>query len=77
MEVVEIGDKLLVLEKEKSESREQFYERVWLIVNNFEKYSDNIDKLICLSKIWSNVKYLNCRYDVKLMDEINSLKLTN
>ena len=74
-EIVEHGGNIFCLAKTKSESSEQFYERMWLFINNVDKYTTKHEKLIVLTKIWSNVKYLNCKYDLNIMAEVKQLKL--
>ena len=72
MEVIIANNRLFCFEQEQ-EIREHFYERIWIIINNYNKYKDDLDKLVCLSKIWINVKYLKCTYNKNIMEEIKVL----
>lgn len=74
MEVIHINNKIICIKQDNYETREMFYDRVWIIINNINKYDNNIDKLICLSKMWKNIKYLNCKYNIDNMQEIALLK---
>ena len=63
-----INNKLFFIDADLSESDEMFYDRVNFILQNKEKY--NIDYLINLSKIYSNVKYKKCIYDDEMMKQV-------
>lgn len=76
-EVIVHKNIIYCIRKNNFESKEQFYERMWLFINNLSKYKNNLDRLEMLTKIWSNVKYLNCKYDKLIMNEIIKLKLLN
>lgn len=75
MNIVTTEDKIICLKREECETKEQFSERHWLVINNLDNYKTNIEKLICLTKIWRNVKYLKCIYDENIMREVESLML--
>lgn len=47
------------------EKRLEFIEKINLKI-------DNLDEAIKLSKIWFNVKYNNCYYDVSLFNKIKN-----
>lgn len=70
-----VEDMLVIVEKSEEESYEVFTERCWIIINNYSNYIDNIDKLIALSKVWANMRYLNATYKTEIMDEVKKLKL--
>jgi hypothetical protein len=77
MDIIAIEDKIVCLKRDDAETKEQFSERHWLVINNFDRYKSNIDKLICLTKIWRNIKYLKCVYSDDIMREAESLILFN
>ncbi len=63
-----INNKLFFIEADLSESDEMFYDRVNFILKNKDKY--NIDYLVNLSKIYSNVKYKKCIYNEEMMKQV-------
>jgi hypothetical protein len=63
-----INNKLFFIDADLSESDEMFYDRINFIVQNKDKY--NIDYLVNLSKIYSNVKYKKCIYDDEIMKQV-------
>uniref|UniRef100_A0A6C0EAS7 XRN2-binding (XTBD) domain-containing protein n=1 Tax=viral metagenome TaxID=1070528 RepID=A0A6C0EAS7_9ZZZZ len=75
MEIIETGESILFIERTDNETREQYMERLYIIKNNYDKYKNRLDWLICLSKIHQNIVFLKCKYDQKIMDEIKELKL--
>lgn len=75
IELLNIKGQIFCIKQTKNESREQFFERIWIIINNYNKYINNINKLICLSKMSLNIKYYKCIYKTEIMDEIKTLKL--
>jgi hypothetical protein len=60
-----------MIEQGSNETNESYIERCWFITKNIDKH--NIDKLIILSKIWANIRNLDCTYDEKIMKQINEL----
>ena len=63
-----INNKLFFIDADLSESDEMFYDRINFIMQNKDKY--NIDYLVNLSKIYSNVKYKKCIYDDEFMKQV-------
>ena len=63
-----INNKLFFIDADLSESDEMFYDRINFIMENKDKY--NIDYLVNLSKIYSNVKYKKCVYDEEIMKQV-------
>ena len=54
-----------------------FKERCWFIVHFFKTWLEDeledYNKLIQLSKLWSNIKYNNCKYSSTIMKTIQNL----
>lgn len=53
-----------------------FKERCWFIVTLYpklEKEFNDYNDLIKISKIWSNIKYHNCKYSSNIMNRIRKL----
>jgi hypothetical protein len=75
MDIIAIEDKIVCLKRDDAETKEQFSERHWLVINNLDRYKSKIDELICLTKIWRNIKYLKCVYSDDIMREVESLIL--
>ncbi len=63
-----INNKLFFIDADLSESDEMFYDRINFIMQNKDKY--NIDYLVNLSKIYSNVKYKKCIYNEEMMKQV-------
>ncbi len=63
-----INNKLFFIDADLSESDEMFYDRINFIIENKDKY--NIDYLVNLSKIYSNVKYKKCIYNEEMMKQV-------
>ena len=60
-----INNKLFFIDIDLSESDEMFYDRIHFISKNIQKF--DLDYLVNLSKIYSNVKYKKCVYDEEIM----------
>ena len=67
-----INNKLFFIHTDLSESDEMFYDRINFITENIKKY--DLDYLVNLSKIYSNVKYKKCIYDELMMKQVMLLK---
>jgi hypothetical protein len=73
-----INNKLIFIDADLSESDEMFYDRINFIIKNNQIKNNQIknnqkydlDYLVNLSKIYSNVKYKKCIYDDKIMSLI-------
>ena len=70
---------IYIIEKDFDESYEIYIERAWLIINTFNDINNNenkkkytLDELITLSRIWRNIKYLNCSYSDLINDKITN-----
>ena len=71
-EVFELNGMFYEIPQDKYETREVFLERVWYILKILKAKPDKkIEKLIRLSRLYSNVKRLGCKYNQNLMDESN------
>lgn len=63
-EIFEINGVFYELSQDKYEPRELYLERVWFILNELKGGSNmSLEKLIIKSRIESNKKYLQCRYN--------------
>ncbi len=68
-----INNLFLLIDFLPNESEEMFYDRVNFIIKKYESKKDNsLDNIVSLSKIYSNIKYKNCKYDYEIMEEILS-----
>jgi len=56
------------------ESATHWHARKMFITENWSKYSDNVDRLTCLSTAWANVHFMGNRYPVKTMKEIRLME---
>lgn len=61
---------LIILDIDPSESDEIIYDRVEFIIKNKDKFAD-YNKLIFLSKLYSNKKYKHLEYPEEYPEEIN------
>ena len=66
--VVIINNLFVLIDFLPNESDEMFYDRVNFIINKFKKNNDDLDMIISLSKIYSNIKYKKCNYDYEIME---------
>jgi hypothetical protein len=64
-----LNSRLIFIDVSPSESDEMFYDRVNFILKNYEKNKD-LDLIINMSKIYSNIKYKHCNYDEKTSNEL-------
>lgn len=64
-----LNSRLIFIDSSPSESDEMFYDRVNFILKNYEK-NNNLDMIINMSKIYSNIKYKYCNYDEKTCNEL-------
>jgi len=62
----------LFLYKKNLESDEIFIKKGWFIVSQPDILT-NYDEIIRLSKIWTNVKFKNCKYHRSLMNKLNEM----
>lgn len=68
--IFEFDGGFYVIEQMKFEAREKFMERVWYILNRFSNLDESFDESVKLSIFWSNVRYLNCKYNDDIMEKI-------
>jgi hypothetical protein len=71
-----VNSTLLFIDYLPSESDEMFYDRINFIINvtnNKLKKNKDINYIINLSKIYSNVKYKKVSYDNSIMQELSEL----
>lgn len=73
MSLIECVDRYLMIEIEKDESKEKYYERCNFIRKNLLKNKYSIDELITLSKIYVNMKYLKSIYSDEIMSIVKEL----
>lgn len=67
------------IDKLETETDKQLIQRSWFIVNQLneidENLEENFNKAVRLSRIWHNIKNLNCKYNDKIMDIISNKQL--
>ncbi len=63
----------VVVQKYQYESDEMFFDRGWFIVSQIDDKTDNLDEIVKLSKVWSNMKYMNCRYSHRLFKKVEEM----
>ena len=71
---VEINGMSYNLEKNRYESDDIFYNRIWFIVSQKPQNSSELKKAIHNSILWSNIKYLNCFYSKDINNYIKNLE---
>jgi len=71
--VIIIENKLYIIERNKNESIEIFYQRSIFIIKNIDSKNELKNDIILLSKIWINLKILNCKYNQKIIDRLSKL----
>jgi hypothetical protein len=59
----------LIINKDKNEPDNIFYDRYWFIISQDIQKLDKLDELVKLSKIWVNMKYNRCKYSSYLADK--------
>lgn len=67
--VVTLNNKLFKIDKEDTESNDEFFHRCWFIAKkqpNASKYEETVS----LSKISRNVKFLDVEYSQEIMKKI-------
>jgi len=65
--------KSIIITKDEGESDDLFFLRGWFIVSQ-DLFKFTIDELIKLSKIYTNINYLNCVYNSEMMEKIKNLE---
>jgi hypothetical protein len=64
-----LNSQLIFIDQSPSESDEMFYDRVNFITKNYQKNKD-LNMIINMSKIYSNIKYKHCTYDDDIHNEL-------
>lgn len=70
---MEINGYYINVNKENGESNKSYFDRLYFIGYNIEKFIDNKEELINKSLIYRSIKYLKCKYEQNIHDEINIL----
>lgn len=73
MEFIRKGNMILFLKKDKYENYDIFYDRSNFISSTTIKDGYQLDKVILLSNIYINNKYMGCEYDQKLMQKVKEI----
>ena len=60
----------IILNKNKHEADDIFFERGWFIVSQPKDQLNNFSELIKYSDIWINYKFLNCKYSKELTNNV-------
>ncbi len=68
------------IDRLETETDKQLIQRSWFIVNQLNEIDDenleeNFNKAVRLSRIWHNIKNLNCKYNDNIMDIISNKQL--
>jgi hypothetical protein len=64
MEVFEYNENFYHIPKEKYELRENYLDRIWYVINRIKQNeSEDLNKIIRESKIYSCKKIYGCNYD--------------
>lgn len=66
-ELIEFENNFYNFKKRKFETHEIFMKRVWFVLKRL--HTSDFDELINQSYIWANIKFLNCKYDSKIMNK--------
>lgn len=61
--------------KENGESYKSYLDRLYFIGLNIKDFKNNHEKLINKSILYRSIKYLNCKYDQDIHDEIKLLSI--
>jgi hypothetical protein len=64
-----LKSQLIFIDQSPSESDEMFYDRINFISKNYEKNVD-LNMIINMSKIYSNIKYKHSKYDEYIHNEL-------
>lgn len=59
------------LEKLQDETDNVFYERCWFIIKQQPNSIEEFNNLIIKSEVWSNHKFLNCKYHENIQKELD------
>ncbi len=51
-----------------------YYQRAWFVVKQQPNNEKEFNEAIYLSKLWCNIKYLDCTYDDDIMNKIKKLE---
>lgn len=67
------NDVIYLIEKNEDESNDVFIDRCNFIVSQNPKNDKEYDKIILYSLLYTNVKYLGCKYENVIMEELNKM----
>jgi|LakMenEpi03Aug12_release.lakeMendotaPanAssembly.Ray.scaffolds.fasta_scaffold402785_2 hypothetical protein len=67
------GSTICLIEKKYGENKDQFIDRCNFTISQKPNNNNELNKIILLSNIYSNIKYLGCSYDNIIMNQINNL----
>lgn len=62
------------INKQQFEPDDIFYERMWFVAKQQPKSDKEMKEAIYYSKIWSNIKFLNCEYNSDILHKINKIQ---
>jgi hypothetical protein len=69
-DMFEFKGKFYTIKQQKFETRENFMERVWYILNRVDLNVKSFEELTKCSILWSNIKHLKCGYRKDVMEKI-------
>lgn len=58
-------------EKNKGENKETFINRAWFLAN-LKPSPENFNSCLQKAELWSNIKFLNCKYDSNIHTSLNN-----
>ena len=70
--IIKIQNKIYTFEKNKYESDDIFYNRIWFIASQEPSSKVELKKYIDYSHIWVNITYNHLYYDKIIMDNIKT-----
>lgn len=71
--MIQSGFKFIEVKRIECESFQNYLERCNFISNNFKTGKYDLDKLIEKSKLYYSIKILKCKYNEKILSEIENM----
>tara|TARA_Y100000590_G_C15356262_1_gene877121 strand:+ start:498 stop:734 length:237 start_codon:yes stop_codon:yes gene_type:complete len=73
---IEFNGKSYYITRNSFEPINQFEKRAWFIAkcHSNKQNKDSLDKIIQLSKIYTNIEFNKCKYNEDITSKINKLK---
>ena len=64
---------IYTIQRNKYESNDTFYERMWAVVKQEPVTEKDFEKAIYNSNLWSNYKHLGCSYSLDISNIVKNL----